>query len=212
EDESVPGVDIDLRYTGALSNRNEGLRLLDKDCMLVDEVLADPAWPAGDDVSRRTMERADDLSWQTFLGEEAMGGIWGTPKADNSEEEEVEDDEEEDEADDTQEDELDEDEDPIEDDDDEKEEEEEEEESLEDEEGVEDEGGEEATPELININTASLDDLQNITGVGPVIAQRIIDYREANGFFASIEEIKEVDGIGDVTFEEMKDEITIGGG
>ncbi|MEX2054532.1 MAG: lamin tail domain-containing protein [Candidatus Colwellbacteria bacterium] len=186
EDESVPGVDIDLRYTGALGNSNEGLRLLDKDCMLVDEVLADPAWPAGDNTSKRTMERTDDFNWQTFVGEEATSGIWGTPKADNSEEEDVGDEdpvEDEEDADDTQEDESD-----------------------------KDEGGEEAAPELININTASLDDLQEITGVGPVIAQRIIDYREANGFFASIEEIKEVDGIGDVTFEEMKDEITIGGG
>ena len=63
--------------------------------------------------------------------------------------------------------------------------------------------------EKININTANLEELEQITGVGPVIAQRIIDYRNENGPFQQIEEIKNVKGIGDVTFEKMKDEITI---
>jgi len=51
--------------------------------------------------------------------------------------------------------------------------------------------------------------LEKITGVGPVIAQRIIDYRQANGPFQIIEDIKKVNGIGDKTFEKMKAEITI---
>ncbi len=63
--------------------------------------------------------------------------------------------------------------------------------------------------EKININTAGLGELDNITGVGPVIAQRIIDYRNTNGFFQKIEDIKKVKGIGDITFNKMKDEITI---
>jgi competence ComEA-like helix-hairpin-helix protein len=63
--------------------------------------------------------------------------------------------------------------------------------------------------EKININTASYEELQKITGVGPVIAQRIIDYRNTNGPFQKIEDIKNVKGIGDKTFEKMKDEITI---
>ena len=63
--------------------------------------------------------------------------------------------------------------------------------------------------EKININTASLEELDNITGVGLVIGQRIIDYRNANGPFQKIEDIKNVKGIGDITFEKMKDEITI---
>ena len=45
--------------------------------------------------------------------------------------------------------------------------------------------------------------------MGPVIAGRIIDYRNENGPFQSIEEIKNVQGIGDVTFEKMKGEITV---
>ncbi len=63
--------------------------------------------------------------------------------------------------------------------------------------------------EKININTASLEELDKITGVGPIIGQRIIDYRNTNGPFQKIEDIKNVKGIGDVTFEKMKDEITI---
>jgi competence protein ComEA len=62
----------------------------------------------------------------------------------------------------------------------------------------------------ININTAGYEELQEITGVGPAIAQRIIDYRNQNGPFQTIEEIKNVSGIGDVNFEKMKDEITVG--
>ncbi len=63
----------------------------------------------------------------------------------------------------------------------------------------------------VNINTAGLSELDNITGVGPAIAQKIIDYRIANGSFKTIEEIKNVSGIGDATFLKMKDQITVGG-
>lgn len=62
---------------------------------------------------------------------------------------------------------------------------------------------------IININSASLSDLQKINGVGAVKAQSIIDYREKNGGFKSIEDIKNVDGIGDKTFEKIKDKISI---
>lgn len=67
-----------------------------------------------------------------------------------------------------------------------------------------------ARVEKININTANLEELDQITGVGPAIAQRIVDYRNQHGPFQTIEEIKNVSGIGDVTFEKMKDEITVG--
>lgn len=63
--------------------------------------------------------------------------------------------------------------------------------------------------EKININTASAEDLDNITGVGPAYAKNIIDYRDANGPFQKIEDIVNVKGIGPKTFEKMKDEITI---
>ncbi len=62
---------------------------------------------------------------------------------------------------------------------------------------------------LININTANIDELKNITGIGDVKAKSIIEYREKIGGFKNIEEIKEVEGIGDKTFEKIKDEITL---
>lgn len=61
---------------------------------------------------------------------------------------------------------------------------------------------------LININTASINDLMSLPSIGEVYAQRIIDYRN-NKFFTSIEEIKNIEGIGDKTFEKIKDLITI---
>nr|WP_300090397.1 helix-hairpin-helix domain-containing protein [Sedimentibacter sp.] len=60
----------------------------------------------------------------------------------------------------------------------------------------------------ININTASKDKLMSLPGIGEVYAQRIIDYRSRK-FFSSIEEIKEVQGIGEKIFEKIKDSITI---
>jgi len=63
---------------------------------------------------------------------------------------------------------------------------------------------------LININTASQKELEELSGIGPVLAQRIIDYREKNGYFSTIEDIKKVSGIGDKRFEAIKDSITVG--
>jgi len=62
---------------------------------------------------------------------------------------------------------------------------------------------------LININKASKAELMELYGIGDVKAQAIIDYREENGSFVSIEDIKEVPGIGDKTFEKIKDKITV---
>lgn len=62
---------------------------------------------------------------------------------------------------------------------------------------------------LVNINTASESELQNITGIGPKKAQDIIEYREEHGGFKSIDELKEIKGIGDKTFEKLKDDVTI---
>lgn len=62
---------------------------------------------------------------------------------------------------------------------------------------------------LININTASAAELQTLPGIGPSFAQRIVDYRTANGPFARIEDIQNVRGIGQATFDRIKDLITV---
>lgn len=62
---------------------------------------------------------------------------------------------------------------------------------------------------LININTADSTVLQELPGVGPVTAEKIIAYRTEHGSFKSPEDIKEVSGIGDATFEKLKDKITV---
>ncbi|MFA5750050.1 MAG: helix-hairpin-helix domain-containing protein [Candidatus Shapirobacteria bacterium] len=62
---------------------------------------------------------------------------------------------------------------------------------------------------IIRINTATVEDLDKLSGVGPSIAQRIIDYRTKNGGFKNIEELKLVSGIGDKMFEKIKDEIAL---
>ena len=61
----------------------------------------------------------------------------------------------------------------------------------------------------VNINTADSEELQKIPGVGPVTAENIISYRESNGSFKSIDDIKNVSGIGEKTFEKMKSTIVL---
>ncbi|MBI3261395.1 helix-hairpin-helix domain-containing protein [Candidatus Berkelbacteria bacterium] len=61
----------------------------------------------------------------------------------------------------------------------------------------------------ININSASASELESLPSIGPKLAERIIEYRTANGSFKSIEEIINVKGIGDKTFEKFRDQITI---
>jgi competence protein ComEA len=73
--------------------------------------------------------------------------------------------------------------------------------------------GKTPTPALtgpININTASVEELDRLPGIGPSIAQAIIDYRTANGPFKKIEDINDVKGIGDALFAKIKDSITVG--
>lgn len=62
---------------------------------------------------------------------------------------------------------------------------------------------------LININTASQTELETLNGIGPSIASRIITYREENGKFKTIEDIKNVTGIGESKYENIKDFITV---
>lgn len=62
---------------------------------------------------------------------------------------------------------------------------------------------------LVNINTATQTELETLTGIGPSTALKIIKYREENGKFKTIEEIKNVAGIGNSKFEAIKDEICV---
>lgn len=61
----------------------------------------------------------------------------------------------------------------------------------------------------ININIASIEELQKLPGIGPAKAQAIVDYRRSNGGFKTIEEIKNVKGIGEKTYEQLKELIDI---
>ncbi len=65
------------------------------------------------------------------------------------------------------------------------------------------------TNSKVNINTATKEKLETLPGVGETTAQKIIDYRETNGKFKTIEDIKNVSGIGDAKFESLKEKITV---
>lgn len=63
----------------------------------------------------------------------------------------------------------------------------------------------------VNINSASVAQLQTLPGIGASTAQRIIDYRQKNGAFKKIEELMNVKGIGEKSFLKLKPVITVGG-
>ena len=64
-------------------------------------------------------------------------------------------------------------------------------------------------PQKININTASIKELDSLPGIGPAMAKRIDEYRQSKGAFTSIEDIKQVKGIGDGLFKKICDKITV---
>ena|SRR5215207_9914402 len=67
-----------------------------------------------------------------------------------------------------------------------------------------------ATPGVpLNINTATLEQLDELDGIGPTTAQNILDYREENGGFGSVDELGEVPGIGDVRLASLREQVRV---
>ena len=62
---------------------------------------------------------------------------------------------------------------------------------------------------LLNLNEATKEELESLPGIGRVLAQRILDYREAYGDFLALEELTNVEGIGEGKLEEIRDLITV---
>lgn len=63
--------------------------------------------------------------------------------------------------------------------------------------------------DLININQATAEELTTLSGIGDSKAKAIVEYREKNGMFSTIEDLKNVNGIGEATFENIKSQITV---
>ena len=63
--------------------------------------------------------------------------------------------------------------------------------------------------DTININTADESELDKLPGIGPAMAKRIIEYRQTNGNFQTIEDIKNVSGIGEAKFNKMQDKLSL---
>jgi competence protein ComEA len=62
---------------------------------------------------------------------------------------------------------------------------------------------------LLNVNVATAEELETLPGIGEVLAATIIQYREENGPFTSVDQLVEVSGIGEVTLEEIRDLVTV---
>jgi competence protein ComEA len=62
---------------------------------------------------------------------------------------------------------------------------------------------------VVNLNTATAEQLDALPGIGGVIAQRIVDYRDSHGGFQSVDQLKDVPGIGDRKFAEMRDKVSV---
>lgn len=62
---------------------------------------------------------------------------------------------------------------------------------------------------LVNLNTATMEQLQTLPGVGPVLAQRIVDYRDQHGGFQTVADLRKVTGIGDARYNDLKARVTV---
>lgn len=66
-----------------------------------------------------------------------------------------------------------------------------------------------ASTALVDINSANVTQLDELPGIGPVLAQRIVDFREENGPFKSVEELENVSGVGPAVLAKVKDLVTV---
>jgi competence protein ComEA len=67
-----------------------------------------------------------------------------------------------------------------------------------------------ASTQVVNVNTASAADFEALPGIGPKLAARIVDYRQKNGPFKKIEELMNVQGLGEKNFLKLKPQLTLG--
>lgn len=65
---------------------------------------------------------------------------------------------------------------------------------------------------VVNVNTASATDLEQVPGIGPKVAARIVDYRAKKGPFKKLEELMNVQGIGEKSFLKLRSQLSVGGG
>lgn len=63
--------------------------------------------------------------------------------------------------------------------------------------------------QLVNLNTATLDQLESLPGIGPTLAQRILDHRQAHGPFRSVDDLLNVSGIGEKRLEDLRSKVTV---
>lgn len=69
--------------------------------------------------------------------------------------------------------------------------------------------GPEGSGDLVNVNTATAPDLETLPGIGPVLAEAIVAYRDEHGPFTSVDQLEDVSGIGPVTLGEIRDLVTV---